>query len=51
MSSIFVTSIVKQLPAYVWGVASGLATAYALLKAEVGIVEWMVGNDKEKESK
>jgi hypothetical protein len=40
--------IVKVLPAYVWGVATGLATAYALLKAEIGIVEWMVASPKKK---
>ena len=42
--------IVKLLPAYAWGIATGLVTAYALLKAEIGIVEWMV-NGTEKKSK
>ena len=40
--------VVKVLPAYVWGVATGLVTAYALLKAEIGLVEWMVSDTKKK---
>tara|TARA_B100000519_G_C13967071_1_gene308082 strand:+ start:278 stop:409 length:132 start_codon:yes stop_codon:yes gene_type:complete len=41
-------TVVKFLPAYVWGIATGMATAYAILKAEIGLVEWMVGDTKKK---
>ena len=40
--------IVKALPVYVWGIATGLATAYAILKAEIGLGEWMGGDSKKK---
>ena len=40
--------IVKALPVYVWGMVTGLAAAYAILKAEIGLVEWMVGDSKKK---